>query len=209
MVLKVKKRDQKGEHIRYKSSKKILTPEDIEIADAFDLKLNNTIKKIEDILLDEEILSKNNSKKDPLRVWYIIGDHINKFLKDNKLDVEDENLFWDNLYGRSNLLNKNNPNHKISLTRNDFKTASLLARYPFTFVSSVKVPWALWREILVYKVFQDERIFDWLIQKLIQLKPTRDGARPLLKAIAGRFKKIDTSVLSEEELIEKLNMVSI
>jgi len=31
----------------------------------------------------------------------------------------------------------------------------------------------------------------------------------LLKAIAGRFKKIDTSVLSEEELIEKLNMVSI
>lgn len=208
MVLKVKKRDEKGEHIRYKSSKKILTPKDIEDADAFDIKLNNTIKKIEDTLLKKEILSKNNNKKDPLQAWYIIGDYINKFLKDNELDTGDENLFWNNLYGRSSLLNKKNAHHKISLTRNDFKIASLLARYPLSFIISVGVPWALWREMLSYTVFQqDKRIFDWIIQKLIRLQPTRDQARPLLKSIAGRFKKIDTSVLSDEELIEKLNVI--
>lgn len=196
----------KENHVRYKSSKRILTPKDIEEADEFDDKLNRSIDEIEKILLEKNILSKKSHKKDPLQAWYIIGIQINKFLKNNKVATEDENLFWENLYGRSVLINKNIPSSQVSLTRNDFKTASLLARYPFEYMNKVG-PWGLWREIITYKVFQDKRILAWVIQKLIQSPRTRDQARPLLKAVANRFKRIDTTFLNKEELLIKLGEI--
>lgn len=206
MTIKIIKRGQKSNETRYRSSKVILTPQDIKEADKFDDKLNRSIDEIEKILLKKDVLSKKSHKKDPLQAWYIIGTHINKFLKNNKLATEDENLFWENLYGRSKLINKKVPSSKVSLTRNDFKTASLLARYPFGYINKVGL-WALWREIIIYRVFQDKRILAWVIQKLIQSPRTRDQARPLLKAVANRFKRIDTTFLNKEELLIKLGEI--
>jgi hypothetical protein len=203
MTLKILSRSKKN-YTRYKSSKSILTPTDIEEADRFDNKLNNVIDQIEKVLLDRRLLSEKGTKKDPLLIWYIIGTEINRFLKENNLNREDEVYFWENLYNRSVLINKNIPKNKISLARNDFKTASILAKYySFDYVSKVG-PWALWREILSYKVFQDKRIFKWLIRILIKMPRTRDEARPLLKAIADRFKRIDTFILNKKELLSKL-----
>lgn len=190
----------------YKGSKRILTPKDIEEADEFDDELNKSIDKIEKILLEKNVLSNKNHKKNSLQDWYIIGTQINKFLKNNKLASEDENLFWENLYGRSKLINKKVPSSKVSLTRNDFKTASLLAHYRFGYINKVG-PWALWREIIIYRVFQDKRILKWVIQKLVQSPRTRDQARPLLKAVANRFKRIDTTFLNKKELLIKLGEI--
>lgn len=207
MVLKIKKREKKGEYFEYKSSKILLTSKDIESADRFDASLNKTLKKIESILLKRKILSSRSKKKDPLQVWYIVGKQVNKFLKKHKVSREDENLFWSYLYGRSPLIHKGVPSSSISQTRNDFRTASLLAQYPYKVVKTVG-PWALWREILTYKsILNDERVFKWVIKRLVKVPRTRDAARPLLKAVNNRLKRIDTTVLNDNELLEKLKQV--
>lgn len=120
--------------------------------------------------------------------------------------MEDENLFWQDLYNNQSLINKKIPSGKLSPTRNDYKTASLLALYPFGYIKKVG-PWALWREIITYRVFQDKRILEWVIRKLLRNPRTRDEARPLLKAVANRFRRMDTTILNNRELKKKLEEV--
>lgn len=205
MVIKIIKKNKLKEFVQYKSAKKILTPQDIKEADKFDIALNKEIKEIERILLKEKMLTFEAKKNDTLKVWYLIGVRINKFLEKNKVSVEEEKLFWDHLYNRSSLINKTIPKGKISRTRNDFKIASLLAQRPLVKLEKIG-SWALWREIITYKAFQDERVLKWVLKKLEQtFSGTRDEARPFLKAVSARLKRIDTTVLSNQELEEKLN----
>jgi len=204
MTIKIR-RNSKNEEYQYRGLKKILTPQDIKKADEFDLHLDKTIKEIEEVLLRQKMISQKSKKKNPLLVWHIVGQHINKFLKKNFVAAGEENLFWNYLYGRSSLIHKGVPLHKVGQIRNDFKTASLLAPYPFSMVSKVG-SWALWREIIGYRIFlKDERVLTFIMNELIKKPRTRDKARPFLKAIAGRLKKIDTSVLNNEELSKLLN----
>lgn len=203
MVIKVKADTQ----VKYKSSKKILTPRDIREADSFDTKLNHEIKQIEKILLKRQMLSVQARKTDMLQAWYLIGTRINAFLKNHKVSLEDETIFWNSLYGRSSLINKTVPTSKISKTRNDFRIASMLARHPFSKLKKIGF-WALWREILTYKAFKDERVLEWVVKKIENLSPeTRDQARPFLKAVSTRLKRIDTSVLSDKELLNKFKTI--
>lgn len=206
MVIKITRKTKHKNPI-YKSSKTILTTQDIKDADEFDKRLVMKIKEIENILIEHNALSVKNKKKDPLQVWHLIGGQINQFLKTNHIEKEDEHIFWDSLYGRSSIVHSGNPSSKISHTRNDFKTSTILAKYPLEMLRKVG-SWALWREILVYKILlTDERIFKWVINELIKHPRTRDAARPFLKSIAARFKKIDTSVLSNNELLRKLEEI--
>ena len=204
MTIKIKKSIGGKQKVEYRGSSYILTPHDIKEADSFDAKLNSAINKIENILLALKALSKSGKKNDPLLVWYTVGSHINEFLRKNSVSKEDERLFWESLYGRSSLLQKTNPKGRVGMTRNDFVAASLLARYSYGVLEKVG-PWALWREILSYKSLTiDERLLKWLIDYLEKKNTTRDGARPLLKGLSTRFKKIDTTVLSDWELLQKL-----
>jgi hypothetical protein len=207
MVLKIINQHKKDK-ARYRSSKRIITQKDIDEADKFDDKINITVRDIERILLDRDLLSKELHKKDPLQAWYIIGTQINKLLNNNKLAVEDESEFWKGLYGRSKIINKKIPSGEVSRSRNDFKTASLLAHYPFNYLKKID-SWALLREVITYKVVEDKRILEWIMQKLIQSPRTRDQARPLLKAVASRFKRMDTTFLNDKELLVKLKEIKL
>jgi len=204
MVIKVIKKDiENNDHPIYRSSKIILTSSDIKKAEKFDLELKKTIKKLEHILLSSGILLKRGQKKDPLVVWYKIGTTINNFCKKYPVKNEDEKIFWDNFY-QYNIIHKSTPTKKISLTRNDFKISSLLSRYSMSIIKRVG-SWSLWREILSYKsIMEDDRILDWVIKALSNKPTTRDGTRPLLKAIAKRFKRIDTTILTNKELFKKI-----
>lgn len=209
MVIKVKKEQDGVIKIFYSGAGKILTPLDIKKADRFDLELTKTIQKLEKILLRSGALSKKGKKSDVLEVWHTVGKTINQFLNSFPLNQEDLKLFWENLYGYSRLIHKSVPTTKISSTRNDFRIASLLSRYSLTMVRRVG-PWASWREILSYKnIIEDNRILDWIIDELIKRPRTRDATRPLLKAVAKRFKKMDTGVLSTRELREKLKDINL
>lgn len=207
MVIKVRKKNKSKEVVQYKSAKKIITPQDIKEADRFDNALNQEIQEIEKVLLKKKMLTPEARKSNMLGAWYLIGTRINKFLKKNNVSSEEENLFWNHLYGRSSLISKAVPTSKISKTRNDFRIASLLARYPIAKLGKIEL-WALWREIITYKAFKDERVLNWVIKKLEQSPPkTRNEGRPFLKAVSARLKKIDTTVLNDRELTTKLNEV--
>ena len=207
MVIKVRKKNKSKEIVQYKSAKKIITPQDIKEADRFDNALNQEIREIEKVLLKKKMFTPEARKSNMLGAWYLIGTRINKFLKKNKVSPAEENLFWDYLYGRSSLISKTAPTSKISKTRNDFRIASLLAHHPLTKLKKIEL-WALWREIITYKAFKDERVLNWVIKKLEQSPPkTRNAGRPFLKAVSARLKKIDTTVLSDKELTTKVNEV--
>ena len=200
MVIKIRKINKGKECFQYKSSRRIITPHDKKEADEFDLNLRNTINNIEKILINSDALSKKNKKKDPILVWYTVGEHINNFLKKHPFDSEDENLFWNYLYGSSPLIHKGIPSNKVSKVRNDFKTASLLAQYPIKIIRKVGV-WSLWREIIGYRIFLgDKRVIEYVIKEFIKKPRNRDEARVFLQTLAQRLKKIDTSILDDKEL---------
>ena len=207
MVIKITKKNKNETTVRYKGVKSILTPKDIKEADQFDSALGKAIKEIERILLKEKMISPYARKSNMLKAWYLIGGKINAFLTQHKVSPEEEGLFWDHLYGRSSLINKTIPTSKISKTRNDFRIASALARYPYKKLKRIKL-WAILREIFTYKACRDERVLNWVLQKIEQLSPkTRNEARPFLKAVSLRLKRIDSAVLSDSEILEKLEEV--
>ena len=84
----------------------------------------------------------------------------------------------------------------------------MLAKYLYSQLEKVG-SWGLWREIITYRpITQDKRLLDWVINNLIDKPRTRDGARPLLKNVAKRFKRIETSILSDGELLKKLRDIT-
>ena len=170
MAIKIRKKNRSKETVQYKSTKRILTPQDIKEADRFDNALNQEIQEIEKVLLKKRMLTSEARKSDMLGAWYLIGTRINKFLKKYKVSPEEEKLFWDHLYGRSSLISKTAPTSKISKTRNDFRIASLLAHHPITKLEKIGL-WALWREIITYKAFKDERVLNWVLKRLEQFPP--------------------------------------
>jgi len=187
---------------RYKTTKSILTDQDIKKADVFDKALRNTIKKIENELTSAKLVDKENRKQDSLLVWYKVGSMINDFLLKNVLSKEDKGFFWDSLYGRSEIIHKGNLIHP---RRNDYRTASILAKHSYAKLNAAGT-WSMWREALTYSgITNDDRIFEWLVNFLAKEKLTRDKTRPILKLVGKRFKRIDTKMLSDQELDQKLN----
>jgi len=206
MVIKITKKLNKGNKIEYKSSKFILTPQDIKNADTFDLELSQTIKKIEAYLLKKKALSRDKKKLDPLLVWYTVGLEINEFIKKHKIEKDDERFFWYQFYNLSTLLHKKNL-AKVFITRNDFKTALLITKFSLKTIRKVG-PWTMWRDILLYKVLlNDERLLKYVVDYLIKKPKTVHGSRPFLKAINERFKRMETTLLPDKILFKKIKEI--
>jgi len=203
MVIKVTTKVDSSNKIEYKSSKIVLTPQDIHDADVFDKELKKTIREIENHLLKKGALSRDKKKLDPLLVWYTVGKEINKFIKKHKIEKDEEQFFWYQFYNHSTLLHNKSLN-KVFITRNDFKTALLITRFSLRTIKKVG-PWTMWRDILLYKVLlNDERLLKYVVDYLIKNPQTVHGSRPFLKAINERFKKMETTLLSDKELLKKI-----
>ena len=66
----------------------------------------------------------------------------------------------------------------------------------------------MWRDILVYKVLlNDERLLNYVINYLIKEPKTVHGSRPFLKAINERFKRMETTLLTDKELFKKIKEI--
>lgn len=207
MVIKLTEKTKKGIKTKYKSSKFILTPKDIKKANDFDLKLKKTIENVEQFLEKKGVLAKKN-KKNSLFIWHTIGKKIEDFMKINKIDKNEEKYFWVQFYNYSNLINKRTE-YKTSLSRNDYKSAVLLSKFPLKTLEKVG-PWSMWRDILIYKVLiNDERLMKYVVDYLTKNKKTVHESRPFLKAINERFKKMETTLLSDSILSKKIKEIKI
>lgn len=207
MVIKITKKTDKGNRIEYKSSKFILTPEDIKKANDFDLNLKKNIENMEKFLVKKGALVSRN-KKNSLFVWHTVGKKIEDFMKINRIDKNEEKYFWVQFYNYSNLINKRSK-YKTSLSRNDFKSAVLLSKFPLKILKKVG-PWSMWRDILIYKVLiNDKRLMKYVVDYLTKNKKTVHGSRPFLKAINERFKKMETTLLPDNILSKKIKEIKI
>jgi len=204
MVIKIRKKIDPSGHPIYKSTKTLVTQEDIKIADDLDAELEKKIKQLEKTLINTDKLSSGGEKINALKVWYEVGKTLNKLLQKFVINNEDDAEFWKNLYNYFLKIHHGKPLSKVSKTRNDFITATKLAKHPWKTIRKID-KWAIWREVLSYKnITEDKRILEWVIYEFSKNPGTRDEARVLLKAIAKKFKKIYTPILNDTELNTKL-----
>lgn len=206
MTIKTNKTTKSGKVI-YKGHANILTAEEKKRADLEYDELEKSIQAVAQRLAEDKLLTLDAKKKDALTVWHTIGKELDIFLNKKKFDIEDEKIFWETLYGRWPSIHAGLPKFKIDSTKNDFRTARELARFDIDELKQVG-SWGLWREIINYKrISNDPRIIEWIVRELRREPRTRDGSRPLLKAIFNRFKHINTTILSEKELLSKLSEI--
>jgi len=206
MVILLRRKGQKKPHT-YKGFVMIQTRDDIKKADKFDEELSKILKITEEKLIESGALLPDGTKEDVLKVWYGIGKSLNEFIKNHHINKEEEPYFWRDLYERQTLLHDSFHKNKIGETRNDYKMATILSEYKLDDLRRIG-SWALCREIFAYKsIMKDKRIFDWVIKNLIFNHYTRDEARPFLKSVASRFKKMETKFLTDKDLSIKLKSV--
>ena len=208
MVIKTNKKSSTGKII-YNSNKTIVTAEDKSRADKEYSDLEKMITKVEKILSNRGLLDENAKKTDALVVWHTIGQELDKYLGERKVSFDDENVFWETLYSQWPKVRAGLSKINVNSAKNDFKIATELARFNVDELAEVG-SWGLWREIVSYKrINNDRRIINWIICELKKRPRSRDFSRPLLKAIFNRFKNIDTRILTEKELYDKLSEIQI
>jgi len=211
MVIVFKKNNQ----YIYKSEKGFLDEEEIEqaekMAKALDKEFTNFEKKMKKL---GKI--KQNKKKDVIFIWYNLGKLIRKYI--TKYEIKTETLgineFWRALYDFSPTTIINNfPNRSKSLTQNHFYLCYLISEFDWNFVKKVG-NWAIWREIFDNKqILKDEkkRVLIWVANKISFFKKNgikdHKKIRPFLYAVSKRIKNLETRVLSDQELINKLEEI--
>lgn len=153
-------------------------------------------------------MSKNGIKKNPLKVWYVIGEALNNYFKKNKINKAEEKFFWRDLYERDTLLHKSMHETKISESRNDYKMAAFLSfKYSYSELEKIG-SWALVREIFSHKcISRDARLIYLVVQTLAKYTSNRDLARPFIKKVADRFRFLESNILSEGELKGKFDQI--
>ena len=207
MVIKIRKKGKPGE-FNYKSEKQILTPEDVSFAENQEQELKKALSKAEGFLLKNNFLSNEGIKKNPLKVWYVIGATLNDYFKKNKINKTEEKLFWRDLYERDTLLHKSLHETNIAESRNDYKMAAFLSsKYSYADLENIG-SWALVREIFSHKcISRDARLINLVVNILAQNTTNRDLARPFIKKVSDRFRFLESTILTDSELEKKFNQI--
>lgn len=208
MAILLRKKNQKV----YVSSTGAVTDKEKIRADKLDSYLAASIKRLEKNWIEKGLLSKGGIKKDVLKIWYEMGDLLNKVVDKFKIrGTTDEPIFWQAIYGYVSKLVQRRPPPKRSTEwqRNHFRLCAKMAERPWQEVQRVGT-WSMWRDIFDNsKLLEDERVFDWVVQTIVKSGLGHKDLRPFIHATRRRLKKIDTSILKDHELSAKLEEVEI
>ncbi len=197
----------RGGEKQYKSGTGRVTSEDSLKADQLDNELSIKIKAYEQDALKRGLILPNGTKKDALRIWYDIG----KLLYDiadkyGVLGTSDELYYWQSIYDHvSPLIQKLGPPQSTSNTRNHFRLCAYMAsKGDWDFVSSVG-NWSVWRDLLDNsRIQEDPRVFDWVVNAIHTSGLGHKEVRPFVHEVRRSIKNKDTTVLTDKELVAKL-----
>lgn len=194
----------------YASSSGAVTNKDKERADKLDKELEKKIQSLEQSWLERRFLTSNGTKKETLRVWYELGEALNKISKKyNIKGSTEEPLYWLSIYDHVSPLiqRKKPPKTSRQLTRNHFRLCGIMAQRGWSEVKQVG-PWSVWRDLFDNsKLLEDKRVFDWVVKKIRVSRMGHKELRPFIHASRRRIAKIDSSVLSNKELRQKLEQI--
>ena len=194
MVIKIKKNN----NFVYVGGSEILNIREKERADYICSESRRMIKNLHENLDAEGI-------NDILERWHKIGKLIQQILEKFNIKMDEMKYFWIMMYD----VGKNKTPTHIGSGRNDFRLSYILSKYSLKKLKKVG-SWSLWREIVgSKKVNKDSRIAEWIVDEIISNRniKTRNDTRPFLKKVYNRLKNLDTTILSKEELFEKLKEI--
>ena len=206
----------------YKSARGAITATDKKLADQNDAELERKFRAIEVEMVKRDLLRLKKTRH-VLQLWWELGRKLS-FLQN--MDVGDERdriWLWRACYDHCGKLNPSKDGTLSVRARNrlkssHFRYAELLGRLAWSTAKVIGL-WDSWSGICDSECFQnDERFVNWLedrirkpkssVSRLFKARKHQDLFRDLAKRIRHRFKKMDTSVLSQKELFVELDEVA-
>jgi len=206
IVLKVN-----GERV-YESASGAAAYADRRRADKIDGDLKETISKLERRWKNKGLVSEKKRKSNALTVWYELGSELNRIGNQYRIfGTTDEPPFWRALYDivPKTVQRKRMPKRSKEWRRNHFRLCALMAKRSFTEIKRVGA-WSVWRDLFDNaKLFDDPRVFDWVAGKITKVSGGHKSIRPFIHAVRRRIKRLDTTILSDDELKEKLESIQL
>lgn len=188
----------------------LVTKEEQEKADKLDYALELELKKIEKEMQKKGFLRLKGKKKGVLRLWYEIGSRLRPFLDGLDLTPEDRNNVFRAIYYHAGCLAPGPISIRAIRRPKDshFSYCYLLGSFSWDFVEKAG-DWTSWSELFDSILFKsDLRMIEWLSFKQKYSKGSQQNwLRPLTKSIRNNMKDVDTTVLSKEELFDRLDNV--
>lgn len=204
MAVIVKK---EGKVFVYKSLSFPMTEKDKKKALLFDLLLKKRIPEIEKELINENLLSNEQSKdlqpKGESNLWFNLGLKLKTLLKDNKL-INSNEYQWAiqaiEMYASKKILRKNRGS-----SRNHFDYCIRISQFPWRYVK--KLNWSDWSAFFDLKSLRHEKRLDkWLTKKIEKIcRLGRPTFRIFAKELNKEFNDVDTSIYSDNELFSIYN----
>ncbi|MBL7150859.1 hypothetical protein ISS86_02930 [Candidatus Microgenomates bacterium] len=146
-------------------------------------------------------------EKDILKKWYKMGKFLLKVARQfGVFNNNIESLFWYSLYDYlpEDIKTRPRPKRAREIARNHFRQITEIAKYSLKRVQSVG-NWSIWREILDGKgILNDSRVLDWIIDELSDKDLPYKKIRKFIREIRKYLQKKDTTVLTLDRLINKL-----
>lgn len=194
----------------YTNASGAVTDNDKLKADKIDITLKRSLNRLESEWIKEGTLTKDGTKKDTLKIWYEVGKLLKKIATKYKIiGTTDESFYWQVIYEyvSPRIQKKSAPKRSSVWKRNHFRLCSIMANRSWDEVKSVGT-WSVWRDIFDNaKLLEDDRVFDWVVNTIRQSGLGHKQLRPFIHATRRRLKKIDTTVLTDNELMTKLHEI--
>lgn len=190
---------------------KLVTDDEKKKAEKLDVTLAERMKKIEQEMKNNSLLSLKGKRGKVHKLWYEVGKRLDFVLDTSIVAAEDREFVWRALYDHAEKLA---PGPLSERAKRDPETSHFsycykLSRFPWEFVDMAG-DWTSWSEFFDRKETKnDQRIIEWLGNKAIADNVTsrQNWLRPLTKAIHREFDKRDTTLFSAEELSTKLDNI--
>lgn len=186
----------------------IITNSEKEKAEKLNSELRKSFQTFEDEFINNGVLTKTGVKKDALLIWFKIGSMLNKKIDEyNIKGSSDEPYFWQSVYDvvPNTIQKKPPPKRSSDWRRNHFRLCAKMAERDWEEIKSVG-NWSVWRDLFDNsKLLEDCRVLNFVIDKVKRINKGHKELRPFIHTLRRELKKVDTSVLSDKELENKLN----
>lgn len=190
---------------------KLVTDAEKKQAEQLDTILEERISKLEKQLKDSGLLSLKGRRGKVLKLWHEVGKNLQFIMDTSVVAAEDRDFVWRAVYDHVNKLHEGPiPERARNYPETShFSYCYKLSQFSWEFVEMVG-DWTSWSEFFDRReTTNDPRIIEWLGKKarVGDVSGRQDWLRPLTKEIHKKLGGKDTTIFSEEELYERLDMI--
>ena len=195
---------------RYISEKSPLTNDLKQQAEKNDGIIEAKMREIEQEMKREGYIQLKGKKGGVIQLWYEVGTRL-AFVDSLELDTISRKFVWRAIFDHAGALYDHTESMSIRARErplnSHFRYCYLIGKKPWSLVKSAG-NWTAWVEFFdSIAIREDDRIVYWIDKIHEKIPNTPNWLRILNKAIRNDLRNLDTSVLSETELISRLDRV--